>query len=113
MLFRSHLDLNFCFDTGHAHLHEGIENAYRLMKSRIRSTHVHDNNKTDDNHIFPLVGEGGTIDWRRAMQTLRSAQNQYPLLLELRALDGVDNPLDHVRKVFDGLEALPSAEPEA
>ena len=47
------------------------------------------------------------------MQTLRSAQNQYPLLLELRALDGVDNPLDHVRKVFDGLEALPSAEPEA
>ena len=38
----THLDLNFCFDTGHAHLQGPIENAYRLMKSRIRSTHVHE-----------------------------------------------------------------------
>src|SRR4029077_7032340 len=40
----THLDLNVCFDTGHANMNEGVENAYNLLKSRIRSTHVHDNN---------------------------------------------------------------------
>jgi sugar phosphate isomerase/epimerase len=103
----THLDLNFCLDTGHAHMHEGVENAYRLLKNRIRSTHVHDNNGKDDNHVFPLLGEGGTIDWKRAMKVLRSAPDRYPLLMELRELEGVENPLDTVRKVFEGLEALP------
>ena len=109
----THLNLNFCFDTGHAHLHEGIENAYRLMKDRVRSTHVHDNNGKDDNHVFPLIDDGGTIDWQRTMRTLRSAPDQYPLLLELHDLEDVENPLDHVRRVFEGLEALPSMEAEA
>ena len=42
------------------------------MKDRIRSTHMHDNDGKDDNHLFPLVSEGGTIDWQTAMQLLRS-----------------------------------------
>ncbi|MEQ1946356.1 MAG: sugar phosphate isomerase/epimerase family protein [Bryobacteraceae bacterium] len=109
----THLDLNFCFDTGHAHLHEGIENAYRRMKPRIRSTHVHDNNGVDDNHIFPIVGEGGKIDWQRAMETLRSEPDQYPLLLELREIEGLENPLDQVRRAFESLESQRLPEPEA
>ncbi|MEQ1884328.1 MAG: sugar phosphate isomerase/epimerase family protein [Bryobacteraceae bacterium] len=108
----THLDLSFCFDTGHAHLHEGIDTAYRLMKTRIRSTHVHDNNGVDDNHIFPIVGGGGMIDWRRAMQTLRSEADQYPLLLELREIEDVENPLDHVRRVFEALESQRPIEAE-
>ena len=68
----THLDLNFCFDIGHANMHEGVENAYRLMKSRVRSTHVHDNDGKDDSHLFPLVAEGGTIDWPRTMDLLRT-----------------------------------------
>ena len=40
---QTHLNLNICFDTGHANMCEGVETAYRLLKSRIRSTHVHDN----------------------------------------------------------------------
>src|SRR5215510_3787745 len=39
----THLNLNFVFDTGHAHMGEGVETAFNLMKERIRSTHVHDN----------------------------------------------------------------------
>ena len=42
------------------------------MKERIRSTHVHDNNGKDDIHLFPLVAEGGTIDWKKTMGLLRS-----------------------------------------
>ena len=104
----THMDLNVCLDTGHANMNEGVDTAYRLLKSRIRSTHVHDNNGTDDSHLFPLVAEGGTIDWRRAMDSLRSQDDSYPLLLELKDVPDMPNPLDRVRESFDRLEALKS-----
>ena len=54
------------------------------MKERIRSTHVHDNNGKDDIHLFPLLAEGGTIDWKNTMELLRSREDQFPLVLELK-----------------------------
>jgi len=100
----THIGLNYAFDTGHAHMAEGVENAFNLMKDRIRSTHVHDNNGKDDSHLFPLVAEGGSIDWNSAMQLLRSREAQYPLLLELRERPENANPLAAVCEVFDRLE---------
>jgi sugar phosphate isomerase/epimerase len=101
----THLNLNVCFDVGHAHMRGSIENEYRLLKSRIRSTHVHDNNGTDDSHLFP--GKG-TIDWVSAMDLLRSADGQYPLLLELREVDEMQHPVESARATFDYLEGLKS-----
>ena len=80
----THLGLDYVFDTGHAHMNEGVETAFNLLKDRIRSTHVHDNDGKSDTPSFPLVGEGGTIDWRNTMQLLRSRGDQFPLLLELK-----------------------------
>lgn len=100
----THLGLNFAFDTGHANMNEGVEAAYNLMKERIRSTHIHDNNGKDDIHLFPL-SEGGTIDWKQAMGLLRSREDQYPLLLELKERPESGNPIDAVLAVFDKLEA--------
>ncbi len=37
------------------------------MKDRIRSLHVHDNDGEKDSHLFPLIAEGGTIDWKQTM----------------------------------------------
>jgi len=102
----THLHLNVCFDVGHAHMRGSVENEYRLLKPRIRSTHVHDNNGSDDSHLFP--NSGGTIDWTRAMDLLRSAAGQYPLLLELREVAGMPHPLDSARNAFDYLEGLKS-----
>jgi len=99
----THLNLNVCFDVGHAHMLGSIENEYRMLKPRIRSTHVHDNNGTDDSHLFP--GKG-TIDWARAMDLLRSGEGQYPLLLELREVDEMQHPIDSARTTFDYLEGL-------
>ena len=56
------LPLHFCFDTGHAHLSRGIEYEFGLMKDRIRSTHLHDNDGTDDSHLYPVIGDGGNND---------------------------------------------------
>jgi sugar phosphate isomerase/epimerase len=84
-----------------------VETAYRLLKSRIRSTHVHDNNGKEDSHLFPLLPQsGGTIDWRRTMETLRSNEDQYPLLLELKEVPDMEHPFDAVRQVFERLENL-------
>jgi sugar phosphate isomerase/epimerase len=102
----THLDLGFVFDVGHANIGEGVEAAFEIMKERIRSTHVHDNNGKDDKHLFPLMADGGTVDWKRTMSLLRSRPDQYPLLLELREVEGMEQPLDRVNEVFDRLEHL-------
>lgn len=102
----THLNLNFCFDTGHAHMNEGVEAAFDIMKHRIRSTHVHDNNGVDDKHIWPLAGDGGTVDWRRVMERLRSCGDQFPLLLELKEVPGRKHPVDDAAEIFEKLENL-------
>lgn len=104
----THLNLNVCFDVGHAHMRGSIENEFRLLKSRIRSTHVHDNNGSDDSHLSPNSGSGGTVDWARTMGLLRSAPGQYPLLLELREVAGMAQPIESARAAFDYLEGLKS-----
>lgn len=102
----THLDLNFVFDVGHANIGGGVESEFEIMKERIRSTHVHDNDGESDTHLFPLLAEGGTVDWKKTMTRLRSRPDQYPLLLELREVDGMEFPLDAVNQVFDRLEGL-------
>jgi sugar phosphate isomerase/epimerase len=99
----THLDNGYCFDTGHAQMMEGIDSAFSLMRDRIRSTHVHDNDGVNDTHLFPFVAEGGSIDWPRAMKLLRSRESQYPLLLELREADGLS--LASIAEVFERLES--------
>jgi sugar phosphate isomerase/epimerase len=63
-------DIGFCFDIGHAHMEQGVEDAFTVMNDRIRSTHIHDNKKDRDSHLWP--GDG-SIDWNAAMRVLRSA----------------------------------------
>ncbi len=103
-LAETHLSLGFCFDTGHAHMGEGIEPAFELMKTRIRSTHVHDNDGKDDKHLWPMVGAGGSVDWKKIMALLRTIEGQAPLLLELKENPERKHPIDDVREIFDRLE---------
>jgi sugar phosphate isomerase/epimerase len=100
----THLELNVCFDVGHAHMRGSVENEYRLLKPRIRSTHIHDNNGKEDSHQFPMASTGGTVDWPRAMEVLRQGADRYPLLLELRELPEMAHSLDEVKGVFENLE---------
>jgi sugar phosphate isomerase/epimerase len=104
----THLNLNYVFDTGHAHIGAGIESEFEIMKDRIRSLHIHDNNGVEDQHLFPMV-EGGTIDWAHTMDLLRSRPDQYPLLLELREVSDMAHPLSEMNRVFDKLENLTKA----
>ncbi len=101
----THLKLDFCFDVGHANMNEGIETAYGIMKSRIRSTHLHDNDAKSDQHQFPFAA-GGTVNWKKTMELLRSAPDQYPLLLELHDTPEFTHALEDVKGIFEKLESL-------
>jgi sugar phosphate isomerase/epimerase len=110
-LEQTHLNLNYCFDIGHANIGDGVETEFLLMKQRIRSTHIHDNNGKDDKHLFPLVHEGGNIDWASAIPMIASRPDQYPLLLELKEDPENQRPILTAASIFEKLEALTVREP--
>ena len=93
-------DIGVCFDVGHAHMGQGIPQAFELLKDRIRSTHVHDNHKERDEHLWP--GEGN-IDWAETMLRLRSAPHVPPLLLEVEWAEG-EKVSRKMVETFDKLE---------
>ncbi len=101
----THLNLNYVFDTGHANLGAGVEQEFLLMRDRIRSLHLHDNDGQTDQHLFPLDPKG-TIDWTRTMELLRTKPDQYPLLLELRDNGDLEHPAQDAARTLDALENL-------
>ena len=106
-LASTHLNLNYCFDIGHANIMSGVTAEFEAMKERIRSTHIHDNDGVTDAHLFP--GQGN-IDWKRAMGMLRSRPDQYAMVLELKTMAAVEHPADDARRAADDLEKLESYE---
>jgi sugar phosphate isomerase/epimerase len=104
-LAQTHLKLNYCFDVGHAHMGSGIVKEFDLMKDRIRSLHLHDNDGEADLHLFP---GRGTIDWRSTMGVLHSRADQYPLLLELKAVAGLEHPAEEAKRAADELDRYTS-----
>jgi sugar phosphate isomerase/epimerase len=94
-------DVGVCFDFGHAHMAGSVREGFEILRNHIRSTHVHDNAKDKDSHLWP--GQG-TIDWKEAMELLRSAPQTPPLLLELAENEKV-NALEKLGETFEKLEA--------
>lgn len=95
-------DVGVCFDFGHAHMMGSVAEAFETVRKQVCSTHVHDNDKNRDSHLWP--GQG-TIDWKEAMNLLRSAPQTPALLLELEHDDRV-NPTDKLQETFARLEGM-------
>jgi len=94
-------DLGVCFDVGHAHLMSSVHQAFGVLEDRIRSTHVHDNRRDKDSHLWP--GDG-TIDWDQTMQSLRAAKHAPAVLLEIEGEEGIDLR-GRMAAAFEKLEA--------
>lgn len=99
-LAETHLNLNYCFDIGHAHMLNSIEDEFQRMQRRIRSTHIHDNDGKEDRHLFP--GQG-TIEWHKAMQLLGAHPQQYPLVLELKEPIAMEHLIEEAKRAADEL----------
>src|SRR3981189_3310069 len=101
MIQGSHFDdVGVCFDFGHAHMMSSVGEAFEIVRNYIRSTHVHDNDRNKDSHLWPGAG---TIDWKEAMELLRSAPQTPALLLELEGDEKV-NALEKGGQTFEKLE---------
>ena len=94
-------DVGVCFDVGHAHIMTSVREAFEILRGYICSTHLHDNKKDKDSHLWP--GDG-TVDWKEAMELLRSAPQTPALLLELEG-DEKMNPLEKFAETFEKLDA--------
>jgi sugar phosphate isomerase/epimerase len=92
-------DLGVCFDTGHAHLMGDIEVALETLSHHIHSTHVHDNAKDRDSHLWPGAG---TIDWKPVLGRLSQAPQMPPLLLEIEDDEKI-NPIEKMSEIFGTL----------
>src|SRR3569833_2637516 len=101
----THLNMNFVFDAGHAHIMGGVEREFEIMAPRIRSLHLHDNNGVDDMHLYPQK-PGGSVDWKRTMDLLRSRSGQFPFLHKHHKNTKKKNPIGEAVSVFDTLESL-------
>lgn len=108
-LQQTHLEgVGLCFDTGHAHLGDGVEASFEAMRPHLLSTHVHDNRGARDDHLVPFEG---ALPWPQVMALLATAPRPLPLVLELKepepgAAAGV---LRKLPGVFSRLEELAAA----
>ena len=93
-------DIGVCFDCGHAHMMGGIPEAFAILKKHICSTHVHDNHKDKDTHLWP---GNGSINWKETMELLRTAPQTPPLLLEVEG-EEKKNSSEEVSATFRKLE---------
>ena len=93
-------DIGVCFDCGHAHMMSGVPEAFETLKKHICSTHVHDNHKEKDSHLWP--GQG-SIDWKQTIELLRTAPQTPPLLLEIEG-EEKKSPGEDVSATFRKLE---------
>jgi sugar phosphate isomerase/epimerase len=103
MIHTAHFDdVGICFDVGHAHMTSSVREAFEMVGNLVCSTHIHDNAKLQDSHLWP--GQG-TVDWKEAMDLLRSAPQTPALLLEIEG-DEKLNPLQKVEETFEMLEEI-------
>lgn len=96
-------DLCICFDTGHAHMGGGVEADFEPLRDLVVSTHIHDNNGRDDDHLFPFQG---TIDWEGTMRALATSPQDLPLQFEVRDFGQFPQPLQKTLESYQRLEEL-------
>lgn len=99
----THMGLKVCFDTGHAHMTCGVQQAFETLKDYVVSTHLHDNRREKDEHLMPFDGE---IDWEQAIRDFRAVEGQFPLMFELRDYGPELSGLHRVRETIQRMEAV-------
>ena len=102
--------LRFNFDIGHANLADGpaderIEKSFAPLRDLVASAHIHDNHGDKDEHLLPYEG---SIDWKGAVKTLKTAPDNFPLVLELKEKTSPDapGPLEQLKGAAKAWEQL-------
>ena len=83
-----------CFDTGHAQIDSGAVDLAKLLGPRVITTHIHDNDGKDDQHLPPFEGN---IDWAELIAALKAAGYTGSLTFETMRGDLEDLKIARVR----------------
>jgi sugar phosphate isomerase/epimerase len=106
-----HFDrVGVCLDIGHAHLADpqnnvGIDEAFELLKPRIAQLHLHDNQGTKDDHLWP---GSGSIDWTNVAKQIATLPANTPGILEI-AHDLEETPDSVTTKATQAFDLLKRA----
>lgn len=73
--------IGVCFDSGHANLSGHFAEFASAMLPLAVTTHLHDNDGTSDQHLFP---GSGSIDWRGFGSTYRILECKAVIMLECK-----------------------------
>ena len=101
-------NFKFCLDTGHANV-LGISagEAVRMAGDDLNCLHIHDNIKSLDLHLFPLMG---TLDWKDFCQALVDINYQGVFMMEVSKFKAgsektTDLELRYLRSLIDDITA--------
>lgn len=97
------LDIGICLDFGHAHLDGDVVDAIETVAEHLVTTHVHDNQGRQDDHLVPLEG---TIDWPSALTALQKVGYDGPLVLEIPAHGSPRDTLARAKQARAKLERM-------
>ncbi|MBM3803265.1 MAG: sugar phosphate isomerase/epimerase [Acidimicrobiia bacterium] len=75
-------EVGICFDSGHSHLQADPHVEIREAERWIVATHLHDNQRTRDDHLLPF---DGSIDWAKLLDALEAIKYSGSLTMELKA----------------------------
>ncbi len=72
-------NMGICLDSGHYHCHFNDQFSWERFKNKIFAVHLHDNDKSDDQHL--LIGDG-TLDWTDFYNNLKQTNYHGAITLE-------------------------------
>ena len=96
-------ETGICLDFGHAFLLGDVVDALEHASGHLITTHVHDNDRREDQHLVPFDGR---IDWAPALMALQKVGYDGTLLFELADTSTPREVLEKARQVrvrFDGM----------
>lgn len=91
--------LGVCFDTGHANLTGRFKEEFLILKDKILTLHIHDNDGERDLHLPPIMG---VIDWKWLVKELKKSNysGQLPLEIVLPKCSNWKEVLSNMEKLF-------------
>ncbi len=100
-------EVGICLDLGHSYLQASVTDEIRTGGALLQSTHVHDNQGKNDDHLFPFEGE---IHWKEILETFSEVGYLGCFMLELRSRGG--DPLTELLQALKSTDRLRQLEEE-
>ena len=116
-----HFDtVGICLNVAHAHLtpnqaEDGILPALSLLRPRIATVHLSDNDAKTDQHLWPLTVEKDGIDWPTIVPAIHTLPKATPAIIEIT--HDTNQPLEaickHFRETNDAFHRVEEASQES